>query len=170
MPPQDPEYTRKWSICTKFAADASCARGASCKCNHSLVDTARIVSLVGDVSHLSIPASATAPLQQPEQIFFVVEYTKHCSQTDSLAGAVDPDATKWRMRLCGGGRATLNTDTESISVQPTYPLKAHAPDPTVALRSLEGRVFGRCAPVSLFVLTLFCNIKVELNSTLTCHI
>ncbi|KAI0095125.1 hypothetical protein BDY19DRAFT_916391 [Irpex rosettiformis] len=144
MPAKDPEYTRKWSICRTFAANAACTRGASCKFNHNLVDTARIVSLVGDISQLSFATAATQSAPTPEQILFLIEYTKYSSQTDSLGGA-SQDATKWRMKLCGGGRATLNADAESISLQPIYPLKGQGPEAAVALGNLESRAFGRCA-------------------------
>ncbi len=160
MSHKDPEYARKWSICRTFAADATCFHGASCRFNHALVDTSRIVSLVGDIPRLAPSTSTPAPAQAVEQTLFLIEYTKYSTQVDSLSGA-DPDATKWRMRLCGGGRATLNAGEESISVYPTYPLKGQGSEAAVALANLEGRVFGRCALVSL---TLASHIEIQESS------
>lgn len=140
---------RKRSICRSFAATATCTRGASCPFNHALVDTTRILALVGDVSHLPPPptspfATTGAPT---EQTLFLVEYTKYSALTDSASGSVDAPPTQWRMRLCGGGRATLNAGTESVSVYPAYPLKGQAAEAGAALGNLESRVFGRNAVV-----------------------
>ncbi|KAI0706159.1 hypothetical protein BC835DRAFT_10031 [Cytidiella melzeri] len=114
----NPQYTRRWSICRSFAANANCTRGASCKYNHSLIDTTRIVSLVGHVSQLSFSSSytsATTSAQPSEQTLFLIEYTKYSAQADLSSSLTDAGALWWRMRLCGGGRATLDAGAESVS-------------------------------------------------------
>ncbi len=124
---------RSDAICRNFAAGATCAR-PRCRYSHTLIDTSRFHALVGD-----IPTHSA----ESEKTYFLVECIKH-SATDS--DTADADAIKWRMRLLGGGRATLAADgvgSETISVQPTYPLKGQGQEAGVALSILEGRVFGR---------------------------
>lgn len=140
------EYTRKFSICRNIAADATCTF-RDCLYSHTLIDTARVVALVGDVAALP-PSSAGS---SDEKVYFLIEYTKYSTISDDA----DPDETKWRMKLVGGGRATLcsaglGTDPSagSVSVQPVYPLKGIAREGIVALATLEKRVFGRTYPVS----------------------
>ncbi|EKM61637.1 uncharacterized protein PHACADRAFT_248358 [Phanerochaete carnosa HHB-10118-sp] len=137
MPP-DAKYTRQYCICRNFATDGVCNRGA-CQYSHTLLDTARIAALVGELP----PSSAD------EKVHFLVEYTKYSTILDGA----DPDEHKWRMRLLAGGRATLceaglGTDGlgGSVSVQPVYPVKGQGREAGVAIDALERRVFGRSYP------------------------
>lgn len=144
--PVDVEYTRKFSICKNFATEASCTRPI-CQYSHTLIDTARMVALVGEAQALPKPSLGSTE----EKVYFLIEYTKYSTVSDG----VDPDETKWKMKLVGGGRATLcsqglGTDpgAGSVSVQPSYPVKTQAREAGVALATLENRVFGCIYPVS----------------------
>lgn len=148
----DPEYNRKWSLCRVFAANASCSH-SPCKYSHSLIDTTRIVALVGEVTSASFTSPSTSLASSPgstnatqEQTFFIVEYTKYSAQIEGTG--VEAEATKWRMKLLGGGRATLAAGEESVSVYPVYPVKGQGKEAGVALDALESRIFGRSALVS----------------------
>ena len=155
MPP-DPRYTRKYALCRTFAAEGACLR-KSCLYSHTLVDTARIRALVGDIG--STPSGSSFRYggdqeQEKEKTYFQVEYTKHSASSDM--DPVDAEASTWRMRLLAGGRATLaalgtSAPLDSISVQPTYPAKAQGSSAGIALGALESRVFGRSPEVSRLI-------------------
>ena len=133
-----------YKLCRTFAANGSCP-WQSCKFSHSLIDTARIIALVGDVSNASFASATTlASSDSVEQTFFVLEYTKY-----SLELTTDSEMALWRMRLLGGGRATVNSEGGTMSVQPQYPLKGQGKESGGALIALEGRVFGCIATVRL---------------------
>jgi hypothetical protein len=147
--PLDVEYTSKYSLCFNFASDGACTR-AKCPYSHSLIDTARLVALVGDLSS----SSGSAPAD--EKTYFLLEYTKYSAIVDGA----DPDDTKWRMRLLGGGRATLcagglgtDVSARSVNVQPVYPVKGQAREAGAALDALERKVFGRSYPVMILSCT-----------------
>ena len=153
--PLDVEYSSKFMLCTHFASDGACTRIA-CPYSHSLIDTARVVTLVGDVSSTPDTTSFNS-LNTNEKTYFLIEYTKYSTILD---GAV-PEDTQWRMRLLGGGRATLCTGglgtdpgAGSVSVQPTYPVKGQAHEAGTALDALERKAFGRSIPVRIFQLVL----------------
>ena len=142
----DVEYTRKFSICKNFVTDGACTRQA-CQFSHTLLDTGRVLTLVGDISALS----QTALGDGEERVYFLVEYTKYSTISDDA----DPDETKWRMRLVNGGRATLRTNglgtdasVGSVSLQPPYPTKGMAREAIVAMTIVERKVFGDTQPVS----------------------
>lgn len=141
MPP-DAEYTRKYCVCMNLATDGVCTR-AECLYSHTLLDTARIAALVGELP----PPNAASTTD--EKTYFLIEYTKYSAILDGA----DPDEHKWRMRLLAGGRATLceaglGTDAlgGSVSVQPAYPTKGQGREAAVAIDALERRVFGRSYP------------------------
>ena len=142
--PIDVEYTRKYAVCRNVASTGSCVR-APCSYSHTLVDTARVVALVGDV-----PSSAIAHTTEPgnEKTLFLIECTKYAQPQ---ADAADASPAVWRMRLGGGGGATLAVGAagETISVQPVYPVKGQGAEAAAALVALEGKVFGRSPQVSV---------------------
>lgn len=140
MPHPDAEYTRQFCLCTNFASDGTCTR-PGCQFSHTLLDTARLVALVGDTGGSSAAEEKTHVL---------VEYTRH----STLADDAGPEPAPWRMRLLAGGRATLcaaglgaDPGAGSVSVQPAYPVKGQAREAGAALDALERRVFGRSHPV-----------------------
>ncbi|KAJ3558277.1 hypothetical protein NM688_g1013 [Phlebia brevispora] len=146
--PQDVEYTRKFALCRNFAAEGICSRPA-CAYSHTIIDSSRLHALVGETPVPSMfpgsPRSGNGG-SQTEKTYFLIEYTKHSADSE----AANPDATNWRMRLIGGGRATLSIGGagETISVQPSYPVKGQGAKAGAALVALEGRVFGRSPQVS----------------------
>jgi len=147
--------TSKWSICLAFASSAFCGH-KHCKYSHTLLDTARIIALVGDISQLSLgppapslPSSSNATTAHTEQTLFLIEYTKYSSQADSSSGAADRAQITWRMRLSGGGRATMSAGAESVSVHPSYPVKGSGGEAGTALHMIENQVFGRSHPPDL---------------------
>ena len=152
----DPDYARKWSQCRSFAATGTCPH-SSCRYSHTLIDTARIVALVGDLTGTSCtPTSGSyTTLAQAEQAFFLVEYTKYSLQSDTpltwrVGEGTGAGTSPWRMRLIGGGRATLTSEDASMSVQPSYPVKGQSQEAMLALIALENKVFGCNATVSGF--------------------
>ena len=148
MPPSGSDYTQKYCICRHAAADGVCMR-TCCQYNHTLLDPARIVALVGEPP--SSPAGSGAA-DEKEKVCFLIEYTKHSAILDGA----DPDELKWRMRLLAGGRATLceaglgaDPLSGSVSVQPTYPKKGQGREAVATMDAVERRVFGRSYPVSI---------------------
>ena len=151
--PQDVQYTRKYALCRAFAAEGACLR-KNCVYSHSLVDISRIRALVGDVGSSSSSSSAfgSGSVPEKEKTYFQIEYTKYSASSDM--DPADADASTWRMRLLAGGRATLATlgggtsaPVDSISVQPTYPVKGQGATAGAALNGVESRVFGRSPQV-----------------------
>ena len=139
----DVKYTRTYGICMNFASGGACAR-KECIFSHTLLDTARVAALVGELPPLCISSA-------DDKTYFLIEYTKYSAILDG----VEPNEKPWRMRLLAGGRATLHeaglgTDARgsSVSVQPVYPTKGQGRGAGEAIDALERRVFGRSYPVS----------------------
>ena len=110
-------------------------------------------SLTPTSSSSSSSAFQSGSVPEKEKTYFQIEYTKYSASSDM--DPADAEASTWRMRLLAGGRATLATlgggtsaPVDSISVQPTYPVKGQGATAGAALNGVENRVFGRSPQVS----------------------
>ena len=133
-PSRDGDYTRR-TMCFAFA-QGQCNRQA-CSFSHTLIDPTRLLQLVGDVPRRQAAPSSTDPT------YLSLEFR-------AIDGGSGPDFCEWEVRLCNGGRITVNGDRWNINVQPVYPKAAKARSLLEAVKQLEIQVLGRVAPVRPF--------------------
>lgn len=131
-PPSDRDYTRR-TICHAFA-EGLCKR-RNCPFSHTLIDPARLVRLVGDVTAASVNRATHV-----ERIYLELEYKSYC-----LPGF---SSGTWTITLRDGGRTAARGDGWSVELKPTYPVECSADFLLDALKDLEIRVYGRIVPVS----------------------
>ncbi len=134
----DADYARRTQCKSFMDSGDKCRKKQKCVFSHTLVDTVRLIKLVGDISsHAALPREQTRTYLK---VVYSAQYPE--VETSSQNGV-------WDINICDGGPISISGDGWKNELQLPYPILCSQSGSVLkALRSLETDIYGIPTSVS----------------------